>query len=54
MRKFPCGCCGGKGVVHKGTSHERVCPFCLGSGFNYIDDDYNNGEDSDNQFTTHT
>lgn len=44
MRKFPCGCCGGSGLVHEGTPRERVCPFCI-KGFTYIDDGKSHNKD---------
>ena len=34
-----CYCCGGSGVVDKGTPSERECPFCWGMGYISSDDD---------------
>ncbi len=34
-----CSCCGGYGVVDKGTDRERECPFCWGTGYEPTDDD---------------
>lgn len=34
-----CSVCHGEGVVDQGTSKERECPFCCGTGFEYEDDE---------------